>query len=194
MQQKVARVGGDQKFGGPIECIAFADAPQIQLHAGCKNRIVPAAASRLDQVLANRRARRGQGVGVGQSALAADESPNANQRTGRNVVGSVRFAVNALGQRQQGGQARFDLHRLMGSLAVDVADFARFAINRQLRFELFHEIQCRAGRIGLVRRLAGIEKNRKLAGHRPPRKLQQISLGRTRFGRRGHVAPAPSRH
>ncbi len=126
--------------------------PRFKTHTpGCKNRIVPATAvSSWIRCWPTASRAAASASALGQGALTADESPYANERTGRNVVGAACFATDLLGQGQQCGQTRFNLHRTVGSLAVDQADFARVPVNRQLRFELIDEIQCRKCRVALV--------------------------------------------
>ncbi len=116
-----------------------------------------------------------------QGPVPADKSPGADQGTGRNVISTPGFAAQTAGQSEQLRQAGLNRHRRLGRFAIDVADLARVAIDRQLCFQRVDLVEGRTRGFSLPGRLAGIQKNRELASHRPAGVLDQISFGGDRL-------------
>ena len=107
----------------------------------------------------------------------AIKAPNFRERSARDVVGPGRAAVEFAGEAKQLEQPGFDLDGAAHRRAIQPADFALLAINRELIFEPIDQIERGDGQFRAVGILARVEQHFKFAGHRPAADANQIRLG-----------------
>ena len=135
VEQKIADAGTGQRLGRPIERVALADAPQIDLHAGCGHLQCAALCVELKPLAADLATGRGQFVVAGHSAGAVIEAPGFGERSAGDVVCAAAALVDRGGQLQKREQARLDLHRAVASRAIEAAHFASVAVDGQLALQ-----------------------------------------------------------
>ncbi len=110
------------------------------------------------------------------------------QRPGRDVERAVGLPGDIDRFGEQGEQSWLDRDRSFGRRAIDRAELARLAIDRQLGFELVDQIERRQGLLAVGVVLARIEKDLELAGHRPAAEVEQVAFALRRWERR-RLAP-----
>ena len=113
----------------------------------------------------------------GNPSLAAEKAPDFGQGAGSDVVGPVRVPMQGDGLLQKGEQTRLDGHGFRGRKAVEAAYFALIAINAQLVFQPLYQIERLQSVFRPVAVLPGIEKDLKVAGHRPAAEVQEEGWG-----------------
>ena len=117
-----AIVAPSEQFDDAIDGVAFGDASEIQLHAGCiEARSCCDPGSSITCAAADVTPRAGQLALRRQAAFAAEEAPRLHQRTDGDVERAAGVAVIAHRVGDEVEQLRFDGDGMLRRLAIDRA-------------------------------------------------------------------------
>ena len=124
-----------------VERVSFADAAEVDLHASAEEADGASLGLQLDMGHADAAERLGEFVRLGDSPLPAVETPRLDQRTGRDVKGSLSLTANFVCPAQKTVQTLLDGHRAGKGRTVQEADLTVITVHRHLALQPVYLIE-----------------------------------------------------